>query len=629
MKSKSRQNHPGSDRRQRRALARSQARSGGSAAGRLFPRRTLLICLLLSVTTFAVYLRVIGQPFTDYDDDTYVGHNQHVSAGLTWNTVTWALTSTEESNWHPLTWFSHALDVEVYGLNPAGHHLTNLLFHVGNALLLFLLLTWATGATGRSLLVAALFALHPINVESVAWIAERKNVLSTFFFLLAIGAYGWYSLKPSFKRGLAVAGFFVLGLASKPMVITLPFVLLLLDFWPLRRISGWTEPSSTRDIPQAPILRLLLEKAPLLLLSAGSAVITLVAQGVVVKPLATFPLGVRLENAVYAYFLYVWKAFWPVGLAPYYPHPGNTVTLWQVGISGLFIAGVTFAAWWQRRTHPYFLTGWFWFLGTLIPVIGLVQVGDQAMADRYAYVPLIGIFVIAVWSAGDVADGYGLNLTARSASVGLVLLVLAALTVRQVGYWQSPYIFWAHTLEVTKDNPVAESNLAADLMDMGQENDALAHFENVARTHPTFAVSHLNIANILSGHKKNSEAIAEYSAAIQAASLNPNDLTNTQVLGVSNAKLGTLYAERGEYEKARQAYQQALRIDPAAVDAEIALLSKRGRAHPVAVDYLSLGMALQQAGRKADANVAYLRALALDPTLEEARRAVQELQGGN
>jgi hypothetical protein len=626
VKNKSRNNPKLSERRTRRALARSQARGDQPAGARLFPRQTLLILVLLAVATFAIYLRVVGQPFTDYDDDTYISQNQHVSAGLTWNTVTWALTSTEESNWHPVTWLSHALDVEMYGLNPGGHHLTNLLFHVANTLLLFLLLTWATGAVGRSLFVAALFAVHPMNVESVAWIAERKNVLSTFFFLLAIGAYGWYAMKPGLKRGMAVTGLFVLGLAAKPMVITLPFVLLLLDFWPLRRISGWTEPSSTHGIPQSSISRLLVEKAPLLLLSAGSALITLVAQGVVVKPLATFPFGVRLENAVYAYLLYVWKAFWPVALAPYYPHPGSTVKMWQVGLAGLFLVGVSAVGWSQRRTRPYFLTGWLWFLGTLVPVIGLVQVGDQAMADRYAYVPLIGIFVIVAWYAADLADSYGLKLMPRVVSAAVVLLVLGGLTVRQIGYWQSPYVFWAHTLEVTRDNPVAESNLSAVLMDMGRENEALAHFENVAHTHPTFSVSHLNIANILQSHKQIPEAMAEYSAAIQAASLNSGDLTNTQVLGVSNAKLGTLYVQQGEYEKARQAYRQALRIDSAAADAEIEILSRQVKARPVAVKYLCLGTILQQAGRKPEATVAYLRALALDPSLEEARRSLQELQ---
>jgi hypothetical protein len=625
VKKKSRDNSMTSDRRQRRALARSQGRSDHSSEAALLSR-TWLLCLLLALSTFAIYLRVLGQPFTDYDDDTYVGHNDHVSAGLTWDTVTWAFTSTEESNWHPVTWLSHALDVELYGLNPGGHHFTNLLFHVSNTLLLFLLLTWATGEVWRSFLVAALFAIHPINVESVAWIAERKNVLSTFFFLLTIGAYGWYAVKPSVRRGTAVVVLFVLGLASKPMLVTLPFVLLLLDFWPLRRISGWTEPSSKLEIPQAPSGRLLREKAPLLLISAGSAVITVLAQGAVVKPLATFPFGVRLENAGYAYLLYVWKAFWPVPLAPYYPHPGNTLTIWQVALAGLFLVGISLLAWLQRRVRPYFLAGWLWFLGTLVPVIGFVQIGDQAMADRYAYVPLIGIFVIAVWYASDLANNYGLNLMPRSVTAAVVLLTLAGLTVHQIGYWQTPLTFWSHTLEVTKDNPVAEANLAADLMDMGHENEALAHFQNVVRNHPNFSASHLNIAGILQSRRQIPEAMAEYSAASRAASLNPRDVTNSQVLAVSNAKLGTLYAEQGEYEKARQAYEQALRINSAALDGEISILSRQVAARPAATKYLCLGILLQQVGRRSEAVAAFLQALQLDPALEEARRSLQELQ---
>jgi tetratricopeptide (TPR) repeat protein len=628
VKKKARNNSTVSERRQRRALARSQGRSYPPAEEQVFRKQTLLLCLLLAVATFAIYVRVIEQPFTAYDDDIYVEHNEHVTAGLTWNTVTWALRSTEQSNWHPLTWLSHALDVEIHGLDPAGHHFTNLLFHVSNVLLLFLLLAWATGAVGRSFLVAALFAAHPLNVESVAWIAERKNVLSTFFFLLAVGAYGWYALKPGLKRGAVVAGLLVLGLASKPMVITLPFVLILLDFWPLRRISGWTEPSSEHEIPQLPISRLLLEKTPLLLLSAGSAAITLVAQRLAVKPLAAFPFAVRLENAAYAYLLYVWKAVWPAALAPYYPHPGTSVRFWQAGLASLFLVSLSAVVWWQRHARPYFVTGWLWFLGTLVPVIGLVQVGDQAMADRYTYIPMIGIFVIAVWYASDLTDRFRIKLTERSAAAAVLLLVLAGLTVHQIGYWQSPYTFWAHSLEVTKDNPVAENNLAAVLMVMGRENEALQHFKNVARTHPTFSVSHLDVANILGGHNQIPEAMAEYAAAIQAASLNPGDLTNSQVFVVANIKLGTLYVQQGEYEKARQAYQQASRTGSPTVDAEINNLSRRLEAHPVAVDCLGLGMILQQTGRKSEAIVAYQHALELDPTLDEAWRSLQALQTG-
>jgi hypothetical protein len=314
-------------------------------------RRNLAICLLLAVATFALYSPAIGHPFIfEYDDSCYVINNSHVQAGVAWKTIAWALASMRCGNWHPLTWLSHALDCQLFGMNPHGHHVTNVLLHVLNVVLLFLLLAWATGALGRSALVAALFASHPFNVESVVWIAERKNVLSTLFFLLALGAYGWYARKPNAKRYLTVAALFVLGLASKPMVITLPFVLLLLDFWPLGRIQGWSSPSrpglgnDDKDslsispgpaiafqVPQFRFSRLVLEKLPLLAFSAAAAVVTILAQRSHKFMHLELPVTVRLENAIYAYAMYVWKAFWPARLTVFYPHPWDTLALCRIG----------------------------------------------------------------------------------------------------------------------------------------------------------------------------------------------------------------------------------------------------------------------------------------------------------
>ncbi len=301
-------------------------------------KRNLAICLLLAVATLALYSPAIRHPFIfNYDDDVYVLNNAHVKAGLHWQTIRWALTSTEYSNWHPLTWLSHATDCQLYGLNPPGHHFTNVLFHALNVVLIFLLLVYATRAPGRSFLVAALFAIHPFNVESVAWIAERKNVLSTFFFLLTIGAYGWYALKPDVKRYLAVAALFVLGLASKAMVVTLPCVLLLLDFWPLRRIQGLSTDENALPVPQMRFSRLVLEKLPLLVLSAATSAVTMFAQRSGGAMRLVLPLGVRLENAIYAYAMYVWKAFWPAWLGLFYPHPGATLAIWRLALAALFL----------------------------------------------------------------------------------------------------------------------------------------------------------------------------------------------------------------------------------------------------------------------------------------------------
>ena len=520
--------------------------------------RNLLICLLLAAATFALYSRAIGHPFIfNYDDDTYVINNAHVKAGLTWETVRWALTSTESANWHPVTWLSHALDCVLYGLNPHGHHVTNVLFHVLNVVLLFLLLVRATGAAGRSFLVAALFAVHPFNVESVAWIAERKNVLSTFFFLLTLGAYGWYALKPSIKRYLAVAALFVLALASKPMVVTLPCVLLLLDYWPLRRIRGWSQfnPDAAFPVPQAPFSRLVVEKLPLLALSAADCAVTFFAQRSGGAMRLVLPLGVRLENAIYAYAMYVWKAFWPAWLAVFYPHPGATLAVWRLALAALFLVAVSALVWWQRAVRPYLIVGWLWFLGTLVPVIGLVQVGEQAIADRYAYVPLIGIFVVAVWGAADLADSRQLSFRSRAKAAAIVLAIFSLFTIDQLRYWRSAVDLWAHAVDVTKNSFLGEEDLGAALLATDRYAEALPHFQKAVKMRPSDPGPHLNLAGDLALSDRPREAVLEYEAAIP--------LTSDPDMRLSAyTTLGRLYSNLGEYAKARTSYQEALRIDP-------------------------------------------------------------------
>jgi hypothetical protein len=436
---------------------------------------------LLSVVTITVYGSVTSHPFLNYDDPQYVSENQHIQTGLR-PTLIWALTTDYASNWHPLTWFSHALDYQLFGLEPGGHHATSLLIHVLNVLLLFVLLVRLTEAMGRSALVAALFALHPLNVESVAWIAERKNVLSTFFFLLTLIAYGWYVKHHTWKRYIVLALLFVMGLASKPMLVSLPFVLLLLDYWPLCRIQGWTTPSVTLALPQTSWTGLIREKLPLFALSVASAVVTITAQkaGHSVAVLGDVPTGWRVENALYSYGAYLEKVFWPVNLAVFYPHPLNTLTAAQIGLSALLLLIVSVFVWKQRIHHGYALTGWLWFLGTLVPVIGIVQVGAQGMADRYAYIPTIGIFLIVIWGCADLFRVLSLGSRYTNSLALLLLAALSLLTFHQLGHWERPYDLWKHALDVTQNNYVANDGIAYVLLHEGQP-EALTYYEEAAR----------------------------------------------------------------------------------------------------------------------------------------------------
>jgi tetratricopeptide (TPR) repeat protein len=604
-------------------------------------RVIVVACLALFLFTLALYSRVKSYSFINYDDQTYVAKNLQVRSGLSWKTFTWSLTATEGSNWHPLTWLSHALDCQLYGLNPAGHHLTSVLFHCLNVLLLFLLLHRATRLAGRSALVAALFALHPLNVESVVWIAERKNVLSTAFFFLAIGAYGWYALKPSVKRYVLVAVLFVLGLASKPMVITLPLVFFLLDFWPLGRIRVLSLPSlparqirnrkaqsqrlaiGTRcSVPQVSFLSLAVEKLPLLLLSAASAVVTVIAQrsGGAVRSLERIPLGLRVENATFSDAMYVWKAFWPARLALYYPlsRPAS----WTVGMAVLFLLAVSGLAWKQRFVRPYLMFGWLWYLVTLIPVIGIVQVGDQAMADRYAYVPLIGIFVLLVWGLADWADSKRLGGTLRAATTASIFAVLSFLTWRQSRYWRSSYDVWEHTRAVTRVNPMAEANLADALHALGRPEDALSHFQNAVNMQPNDPVRRTNLAEDLAECGRLQNAITEYETAIQLTSDPEKQARSYQSLAI-------LHGELGEYSQVRQNYREALQIDSQLGEEMIRNLSQYTAAAPSGKGYLSLGTLLEIAGRLSEARVAYQQALKLDPTLADAKESLATLERSN
>lgn len=588
-----------------------------------------MACLLLAVITLALYNPVNRHPFVNYDDDRYVTENSHIRQGLTGDTIAWAITATEQANWHPLTWMSHALDVSLFRLNPTGHHFSSILLHVINVILLFLLLIWATNRLGPSLFVAALFALHPINVESVAWIAERKNVLCTLFFFLTLWAYGWYAKKPDWKRYLLVAALFAAGLASKPMVITLPFVLLLLDYWPLGRVQG------SGDKNKTPWSQLVVEKLPLLLMSAASALLTMRAQqaGGAVRSTTQFSVGTRIANAIYAYALYLWNMLWPTRLAPLYPHPGDTLPAWRVLIAMAVLLGIT-AFVWKVRSRRYLPVGWLFFLGTLVPVIGLVQVGEAAMADRYAYIPLIGIFVMIGFGVADLAQQKDWGLSPAIAG-GLFLIALSFATYRQIGYWQTNEELWAHTLAVTTNNFVAEDNLGGALILEGKEEEDHPHFEAAAHINPRDPMSHSNLGTYYLTHNQMPEAVKQYEAAAEMTS-DPGLLAQTY------ANLGAAYRALNEDESAQTNYNHSLRLNPNQYNAWLGLglvaqkqgklseavtdLSRSVELQPTAQGYLSLGRALAQSGRTAEALAAYDLALKMSPDLVEAQQAASTLR---
>ncbi|NTW60399.1 MAG: hypothetical protein HGA43_14690, partial [Nitrospirae bacterium] len=439
-------------------------------------RDNLKIALLLAVTTLLVYARVGGYELIFYDDNLYVTENQMVLGGLSWRSVAAAFATTEGSSyWHPLTWISLMLDIQLFGLHPGALHLVNVLFHAANAALLFLLLAWMTGATWRSAFVAALFAFHPLHVESVAWVTERKDVLSTFFGLLTIGAYARYADRPGVGRYVWVVLFLVLGLLSKPMLVTMPFVLLLLDFWPLGRMGGRLElvsgPGPVR--PSVPLTRLVAEKLPLFAACAATAVVTAVAQkhGDVMAE-SSLGFGLRVANAAVSYVRYLGKTFWPGSLSIFYPHPGSALPAWQAVGAFLLLFLITALVLRRFRPSPWLSLGWFWFLGTLVPVIGLVQVGAQSIADRYTYVPLIGIFIMITWEVSERLSSLRVPPRVLWASSLLVIVVLAGLTWRQLGFWRDHETLFRHAISVTKGNCVAHNSLADYFLRKGDRDAA-------------------------------------------------------------------------------------------------------------------------------------------------------------
>ena len=544
----------------------------------------LAICIALAITTLAVYWQVGNHEFISFDDNDYVTENHHVQDGLTLKGVVWAFSEPHANNWHPLAWLSHMLDCQLFGLNPGRHHLVNLFFHVANTLLLFLILRRMTADFWQSAFVAGLFALHPLHVESVAWIAERKDVLSTFFWMLTMGAYVYYVERPGYKRYSFVLLFFVLGLMSKPMLVTLPFVLLLLDYWPLKRLQRVHSGASiAAAAPQAarrakkkqksqqqpgkdtvktksatssralwPEIRALLkEKIPFFVVAILFCFVTIYAQHRVVKPMELYPLGLRIANALISYVSYVGKMLWPAALSIFYPYVGIALFSWQALSAALVLMVTSYLTIRAARQFPYLIVGWLWYLGTLIPVIGLVQVGLQSMADRYTYVPLIGIFIMVAWGVPKLLNRwrYG-RIVLASAALG-VLFVCIIMTYAQIGFWRNNIALYEHAIKVTSENAWAQNNLGYALALQGKREEAIARFQKaISINNP--ADAHYNLGIMLALQGKLDEAIYQFRESIR---ISPD-------YAKAHNNLGNALLYQGRLDEAIASYREALRLNP-------------------------------------------------------------------
>ncbi len=598
-----------------------------------------LIMLALALMTCAVYCRVVGFSFINYDDPTYVMNNPHLKGGLSLANLAWAFNVGYCSNWHPLTWISHMVDTAIFGAKAGGHHAVNLLLHMANTLLLFLVLNRLTRSQWKSAFVAALFAVHPLHVESVAWISERKDVLSTLFWILTVWAYANYAESSSAKRYALVAVLFALGLMAKPMLVTLPIVLLLLDYWPLKRVRsaecGVRNAQQPASTPQHPISKLVLEKVPLLLLSLGSSILTFIAQrsGASVSSLGTLAPGMRAENAVVSYAAYLVKTVWPSGLAPFYPFPLHGIPAWQVMGSVLLLGTISLLVYRCRKGAPYLVFGWLWYVITLLPVIGLVQVGSQAMADRYTYVPLIGVFVMIAWGVPELLKKSGVRIqesedpgkgerakgrkgepelptlnAQRSTkkvphqpstinhqplvpiAACLSIMVLSVSAWVQVGYWKSSIVLFTRTMNVTTDNYTAYANLASAYAEQKDYKTAEPYYAKAVQLRTDMPSLHFDYGNALYMLGKLDQAIEEYKKTLD---LNPNDEE-------AHNNLMAIERKRQDAARARE------------------IMKESGQSGADAITHLNKAVVLDGEGKVAEAEHEYREAIRLNPNFAEA-----------
>jgi len=509
---------------------------------------TLAACLLLIVCTLAVYWQVINHGFLNFDDGQYVTENAEVQSGLTLHGLQWAFTTTYTTNWHPLTWLSHMLDAELYGTNPAGHHVSGLLFHLLNTLLLFLLLKRLTGAHWRSACVAMLFAIHPLHVESVAWVSERKDVLSTFFWMLTIWFYADFVETKKKGKYLLALLVFTLGLLSKPMLVTLPFVLLLLDYWPLNRIAFEDAKQRISEL-QITIKQLVVEKLPFFVLAIISALITVSVGDV--QTVQDFTIWGRIGNALASYVAYLSDMFWPHPLIIFRPHPGE-LPFWQPLLALLLIAAITLFVIWQGKRHRFLPVGWFIYLGVLVPVIGLIQVGIQARADRYTYVPLIGIAIIVVWGIAYLSRNWKSRQRPLMAAGAIVTVLLMACTYRQVGYMKNSMTVFEHAVEYAPNAHYAHNNLALAYKNAGEFDQAIEHFSEAIRIKPDKYEAYNNRGVAYFGKKEYDKAVADYQVVLSQFSDHVEARNN----------LGNIFQIQGKLDQAIMHYQQALTVIP-------------------------------------------------------------------
>jgi tetratricopeptide (TPR) repeat protein len=628
-----------------------------------------LVSLLLIVITLVAFWPVSHFEFVNYDDWTYVSKNPHLRDGLTWKGIQWAFATGVGANYHgefwiPVTYLSHLLTIELFGLDPAGHHVVNLGFHLLNTVLLFVLLRRMTGGLWPSACVAALFAIHPLHVESVAWVVERKDVLSTLFLMLTLLAYVRYTEQATTPRYLVVAAALALGLMSKPMLVTVPFILLLLDYWPLGRFR--LEGLNTREAVRA-AWRLIREKMPLVVLVAAFSALTYFSkgEGMATRSIEWFPLWARAGNALVTYVGYIGKMVWPLGLAVFYPHPGQTLSAWRVVGAVVLLALVSILVIRMSRRRPYLVVGWLWYLVTLLPVIGFIQIGGQAMADRFTYVPLIGLFIMMSWGIDDLTAEWPARRPMLAASAGVLLLILLMLTRVQLSYWQNSLTLFEHALRVTADNYLAHNDLGIALYDQGRVEEAMAQYAESLRIQPNYSLAHYNLGVALAKQGRFDEAADEYDRTL---AINPDDVHAHVNLGVifagrgqyreavphyrralalepdnqnAHNNLGAALVELGSYEEAVTHFRQALDAGPAVAQVHSNLgfvLAKQARLEE-AIEHFqqaaaldpgsanarnNLGYAFLQQGRIEDAIVQFNRALQIDPAHAAARRNLHD-----
>ena len=600
--------------------------------GLVLPTRrelTWLLTLVLVAATVTCYEPSLHNGFINFDDPEYITENAYVQHGLSWSNVAWAFTTTAVSNWHPLTWISLMATAQFLGVKPTGFHLVNLLFHTLNVILLFFLLQKATGYILRSAIVAALFAVFPLNVEAVAWATERKSVLSTTFLFLALCAYGWYVRKAGIARYLLLLLLYALGLLVKPMMITLPFVLLLLDYWPLKRIGvpGSNAPGMVFGGSQ--LRKLVAEKIPLLAVSAGDIVLALNAarHGTAFSAFsARASLGLQIENAVWSYLAYILKGIWPSHLAIIYPFPDKPLPWWKVTTAALVLVAVT-ALVWRYRERGYLLAGWLWYLGTMVPIIGIVQTGPQAMADRWAYVSFLGLFVMAVWLGAELAARIKLPAQATIVITLAVLSVYAWISHIQIGYWRNSYTVFSHALQVTTRNPVSENDLGSALVEMGRPELAMQHYQAAVRFLPQYSTAHYNLGILLQRQNRFDDAMREYNLALaytkvrgEAAQVHNNVAVLMLQLGRTAEALSQYNTALGIYPyevpsltgRASLEYQEG-NLNGAEKDFSQALLLS-----PSAATCYWLGRVLEDKAELKRAESAYETALKLSPGMNEA-----------